>query len=92
LGEPAKFRFFSSSTRKEDAPGEQLDSWENDELVETDPLVATLPANEDGDDAYVPVQFQSRITELGMFELWCIHADTDRRWKLEFSVRDDAEE
>jgi hypothetical protein len=40
------------------------------------------------DEGYVPVRFQSRITELGMFELWCVSPNAQRRWKLEFSVRE----
>ena len=39
----------------------------------------------------MPVRFQSRITELGMFELWCVSTKTNRRWKLEFSVRREAD-
>lgn len=91
VGELARFRFFSSSVRKDDRPGSVLDRWSPDELVETDSLEATLDKEEDVEDDYVPVQFHSEITELGVFELWCVHAATDRRWKLEFSVRDDAE-
>ena len=41
--------------------------------------------------AYVPVRFHSRITELGVFELWCVSTAADERWKLEFNVREDAE-
>jgi hypothetical protein len=37
------------------------------------------------------VKFHSKITELGMFELWCVATKSNERWKLEFSVRDDAE-
>jgi len=88
LGEPAQFRFFSSAVRKQDQPGDMLQSWSEDELVETDSLETTLPADEEIDDSYVPVRFQSRITELGMFELWCVSTKSDHRWKLEFSVRD----
>ena len=88
-GEPAEFRFFSSSVRKEDQPGERLASWNEDELVETDPLLATLPADDSVIEPYVPVTFQSRITELGMFELWCVSTSSDGRWKLEFNVRED---
>ena len=43
------------------------------------------------EDGYVPVKFHSRVTELGVFELWCASTLSDERWKLEFSVRDDAE-
>ncbi|EMI54140.1 hypothetical protein RSSM_04427 [Rhodopirellula sallentina SM41] len=36
---------------------------------------------------FVPVRFQSRVTELGMFELWCHSSQSDRNWKLEFNAR-----
>jgi len=91
VGDAARFRFFSSSSRKSDRPGDLLPRWSPDELTETDSLEATLPASEDSDEEYVPVRFHSRITELGVLELWCVHESEDKRWKLEFSVRDDAE-
>jgi Hsp70 protein len=87
VGEPATFRFFSSATRKQDQPGELLGSWTEEELAETDSLEATLPVDETLDTGYVPVRFQSRITELGVFELWCCGTKSNQRWKLEFSVR-----
>ncbi|MBN2217488.1 MAG: Hsp70 family protein [Pirellulales bacterium] len=88
VGRPARFRFFSSSIRRQDQPGDVLARWTKEELIETDPLEATLPADETVDEGYVPVQFHSRITELGIFELWCASTRNDRRWKLEFSVRE----
>ncbi|MEZ5939973.1 MAG: Hsp70 family protein [Planctomycetaceae bacterium] len=91
VGEPAHFRFFSSSIRKDDQPGMQIDSWEEEEIVETDSLEATLPAEAGDEGHYMPVKFRSRITELGMFELWCVSTRTDQRWKLEFNVREDDE-
>ncbi|HEV3003634.1 MAG TPA: Hsp70 family protein, partial [Pirellulales bacterium] len=90
VGEPAQFRFFSSAVRKDDRPGTLLTSWDESELTETDPLTATLPATAEVGEGYVPVRFQSKITELGMFELWCAGATSDQRWKLEFSVREEA--
>ena len=92
VGEPCLFRFFSSAVRKDDQPGDVLDRWSDEELSETDPLAATLPMEQAAAEDYVPVQFESRITELGMFELWCVNPMSDQRWKLEFSVREDAEE
>lgn len=89
LGQPSTFRFFSSTVRQEDTPGESLDWWDEDELLETDPLVATLTLPEGSEETYVPVRFESRITELGMFELWCVGTKSDGSWKLEFNVRDD---
>lgn len=91
LGEPVQFRFFSSAVRKHDRPGDVLNAWDESELIETVPLEATLPADADADDAYVPVTFQSLVTELGMLELWCVGANMPGRWKLEFSVREETE-
>lgn len=91
VGEPAHFRFFSSAVRKDDQPGLLLDSWSANELEETDSLETTLPQAEGAEDDYVPVKFQSRITELGVLELWSVSTQADQRWKLEFSVREDAE-
>jgi molecular chaperone DnaK (HSP70) len=91
VGEPCVFRFFSSTVRKDDPPGAVLDRWSDEELHETDPLEATLPV-EQAEEDYVPVQFESRLTELGMFELWGVSLTSARRWKLEFSVREADEE
>jgi len=90
VGEPAQFRFFSSSVRH-DRPGDLLDRWSEDELEETDSLEALLPPVEGIDEPYVPVRFHAKITELGMLELWCVSTKSEARWKLEFSVREDAE-
>ncbi len=89
VGQPAQFRFFSSAVRRDDQPGDVIASWTTDEIAETDPLEATLPANTETDEGYVPVKFHTKITELGMFELWCVSTTSDQRWKLEFSVRGD---
>ncbi|MDG5815397.1 Hsp70 family protein [Chitinispirillales bacterium ANBcel5] len=88
VGEPAKFRFFSSSVRKQDQAGDVLPYINESEMDETDSLEANLPGDEKFQEGYVPVKFQSRITELGMFELWCKSTVSDDSWKLEFSVRD----
>jgi hypothetical protein len=92
VGEPAQFRFFSSSTRKADRAGDLLSAWSPDELEETDSLETTLPAVAGVEEDYVPVRFHSRITELGVLELWCVGTKASGRWKLEFSVREDAGE
>jgi molecular chaperone DnaK (HSP70) len=91
VGEPAQFRFFSSPVRKQDRPGDVLPRWSEDELSETDSLETTLPAGEAIEEDYVPVRFHARVTELGMLELWCVSPQTNRRWKLEFSVREETE-
>lgn len=89
VGQPAHFRFFSSPTRKQDKVGDVLPSWGEEELAETDSMEATLDADEAIEEPYVPVKFQSRVTELGVFELWCVSTKSKKKWKLEFSVREE---
>jgi hypothetical protein len=91
VGEPARFRFFKSSIRKEDQPGTVLSAWSPEELDETAPMEATLPPDDVVEESYVPVKFHSKITELGLLELWCVSTKSEARWKLEFSVREEAE-
>lgn len=94
VGSLARFRFFASSTRSDDSVGTQLDRWSPEELVEGEPIELTLSkesASESAaNDPFVPVRFISRVTELGMFELWCHSTRNDDQWKMEFSVRDQA--
>jgi molecular chaperone DnaK (HSP70) len=87
VGEPAEFRFFSSLTRKHDEAGtliEQLD----DSFEELAPIEVLLPVNSDARrEQVVPVTLETHVTETGMLELWCVAAD-ERRWKIEFNVRE----
>ncbi|MGQ9505332.1 MAG: Hsp70 family protein [Thermogutta sp.] len=91
VGEKVVFRFFSSPSRKNDQPGDVHESWSSDEIEETDSLEGCLPAEEGTQGDYVPVRLQSRVTELGMLELWCLSTTDEKKWKLEFSVREDAD-
>jgi hypothetical protein len=91
VGRPAKFRFFSSTTRRDDHPGNSVDRWPAGELIESDPIQTTLHSEHVEDDSCLPVKFQSRVTELGMFELYCISTQSDERWKMEFNAREDGQ-
>jgi molecular chaperone DnaK (HSP70) len=88
VGEPAEFRFFSSLTRKNDAPGTLIEEI-GDDMEELPPIEVFLPPQADGREEIVPVTLESKVTETGMLELWCVAAD-GRRWKLEFNVRERA--
>ncbi len=86
-GETAEFRFFSSDVRSGDTPGQILPDAER-ELEETSLLEVELPALPDVPGGQVvPVQVEAVVTELGTLELWMKHANSDRRWKIEFQVR-----
>ncbi len=89
VGEKTKFRFFASPVRKDDRPGQMLQRWDEAEISETDSLETVLPRDDKINEPYVPVKFHSKITELGMLELWCVSTKTAGRWKLEFNVREE---
>ena len=87
VGEPAEFRFLSSTIRKNDPPGALIEDW-GDDLEELGPLEVTLTGG-DGDSAdLTPVSLESRVTEVGTLELWCKERGGDRRWKLELNIRE----
>ena len=87
VGEPAEFRFLSSTIRKQDQIGGMIEDWSPEEIQEISPLEVTL--NVDGqEDAVLPVRLESRVTEIGTLELWCVSRDGQRRWKLEFNIRE----
>ena len=86
VGEPAEFRFLSSTIRKSDPVGAMIEDW-GDELEELDPLEITL-ALDGREDSTIPVTLESRVTEIGTLELWCVARDGSQRWKLELNIRD----
>ena len=88
VGEPAEFRFLSSTIRKNDRAGALIEEW-GDDLDEIGPLEVTLTADggaETGD--LTPVTLESRVTEIGTLELWCNERDGEGRWKLELNIRE----
>jgi hypothetical protein len=87
VGEPAEFRFLSSTVRKADPPGTLIEDW-GDELEEIAPLEVTLTKNGQADQSLVPVTIESRVTEIGTLELWCRARDGGDRWKLELNIRE----
>jgi molecular chaperone DnaK (HSP70) len=80
VGEPAEFRFFSSS--RHDEAGAILEEIP-DELAEMPPMEVTLT----GEAGLTPVTLESHVSETGMLELYCVARD-GRRWKLSFNVRE----
>ena len=86
VGEPAEFRFLSSSVRKQDHVGSLLEDWGSD-IEELSPLEVTLKL--DGQQGtVVPVRLETRVTELGTLEVWCVSRDGTERWKLELNIRE----
>jgi hypothetical protein len=85
VGEPAEFRFLSSTVRKQDQVGSMLEDW-GSEVEERSPLEVTLKLNGQ-QGMVVPVRIETRITELGTLEVWCVSRE-GHRWKLELNIRE----
>ena len=90
VGEPAEFRFLSSTIRKQDRVGDLLDNWAG-EIEELNPLEVTLTV-EGQQGSVLPVRLESRVTEIGTLELWCASHDDTNRWKLELNIREKSDE
>lgn len=91
LGEPATFRFFSHATEllsngQKPNIGTIVRNWKQ-ELTELHPIETLLNKSE-SDGKTVRIKLKSKITELGVLELWCVASD-GRKWKLEFDIRHD---
>jgi len=87
IGEPVRFRFFASNTRREDKVGTRLDYWTNDELYELDEIEITLPEDGRRPGEVVPVHLSAAVTEVGTLELQAVSQKDNGRWKIEFDVR-----
>ena len=52
-----------------------------------------MTLNLDGQQGTVlPVRLESRVTEIGTLELWCVSRDGAHRWKLELNIREKSDE
>ncbi len=87
IGEPVRFRFFTSTIRRDDKVGTRLDYWTDEELEELDEIEITLP--EEGHNAgdVIPVHLSAAVTEVGTLELHAVSQQDAHRWKIEFDVR-----
>ena len=87
IGEPVRFRFFASKTRRDDQVGTRLETWSDEEMEELDEIEITLPEEGRAAGEIVPVHLSSAVTEVGTLELRAISNRDGKRWKIEFDVR-----
>jgi molecular chaperone DnaK (HSP70) len=86
VGEPVAFRFFGSTTRRQDRSGDVLEFWGPDELQELNEIHADLPAEGRTPGDVVQVKLHALATESGTLELVAVSHE-GQRWKVEFDVR-----
>ncbi len=87
IGEPVRFRFFASTTRREDRVGTRLNRWNRNELSELAEIEITLAKEGRRSGEVVPVHLCAAVTEIGTLELQAVSQKDNTRWKIEFDVR-----
>jgi hypothetical protein len=87
IGEPVRFRFFASTSRRTDRVGSRLNRWSRDELSELEELEITLAKEGHNAGETVPVHLCAAVTEVGTLELQAVSSKDKARWKIEFDVR-----
>lgn len=88
VGDSAVFHLLATTTRKDDQAGEIVEDWSG-EIQEVATMETALAATDtDAGGTVIPIWLQSSVTEIGTLELWCVARDGDRRWKLEFNIRE----
>ena len=79
-----KFDFLGSMTRRQDTFGTVVEDWAG-EIEE----ITTLETNLEGEAGTVlPVTLSIHATALGTLEVWCVSKQDDRKFRLEFNVRE----
>jgi hypothetical protein len=84
VGEPVVFDFLGSTKRIDDAVGTIVEDWEGD--IEAVAALETILEGEPGQT--IPVTLELQVTEVGTLELWCVSTQDQRKWKLEWNVRE----
>lgn len=91
VGDDAVFNLLASTTRKDDEAGAIIEDW-NGAIEEVATMETHLDATEDdAGGTVIPVVLESRFTEVGTLELWCVARDGEQRWRLEFNIREQQE-
>jgi molecular chaperone DnaK (HSP70) len=84
VGEDVVFDFLGSTTRIDDAVGTIVEDWQGE--IESITTLETTLEGEAGQT--IPVTLELQVTEVGTLELWCVSKTDERKWKLEWNVRE----
>lgn len=88
--QPVSFDVYSSSFRYGDKCGDIIEI--DDTFTSLPPIQTVVQFGEKGVKAKIPVQVETVYTEIGTLALWCRSVVSNHRWKLEFQLRNKAEQ
>ena len=86
IRQPVHFAFMSSSSRPMDQVGDVV-SLPTDAVVPLPPIQTVLTSGKRSRAQEVRVRIHTILTEVGTLEIWCVATTGDRRWRLQFDVR-----
>ncbi len=86
VGAPVQFPLWVSSTRLADGVDE-LVTIERSEMSPLPPICTALVRGRRRQEAQLNVFVESELSEIGTVGMFCVDADTGKRWKLEFDIR-----
>jgi hypothetical protein len=86
IGEPVAFPLYSSTVRPKDRGGSVIVA-SPEQLAELPALTTLLRGGKRAGRARVGVRLESKLTEIGTLELFCVSRDGNNRWKLPFQTR-----
>jgi hypothetical protein len=87
VGEPVRFQFFGSSTRRDDPAGSVIEHIAEPELSSLQDIEVTLAPEQHAPGETVIVRLQAAVTEVGTLQLAAVAASGER-WKVELDTRD----
>jgi molecular chaperone DnaK (HSP70) len=83
LGENVSFNLLESSKNRNDETGETIEDFQGN--LEQVTEIETFLQGEKGDQ--IPVILEIHATEVGTLDFYCASVNDDRKWKLEFNLR-----
>ncbi len=86
VGAPVQFPLWVSSTRLADRVGE-LVTIERSEMTALPPICTALVRGRRREETQLHVFVESELSEIGTVGMYCVDADSGKRWKLEFDIR-----
>ena len=84
VGEAVQFDFFECAQRREDKVGQVIEDY----AAQLSPVTQLETVLEGPGGEAIPVTLEILVTEVGTLEIWCRARDDQRRWRLEFNVRE----
>ncbi len=85
LDRPVRFPLYGTTRARFERPGDLVAI--DEASFQPLPPVETVLRAPGGGRAEVPVRLRAALTEIGTLEMFCVAADRDARWKLEFGLR-----